>query len=271
MKFLIFFGVVILAISHHVDARCACATETLHVRSGAGTSHAILHTMAKGECLTYHDDSKHADGYNWLHVDFHGKSGWAASKWMAIRACGSTTHNGLQLPGCPHIVTRAEWGARAPSRQFGNMPGTPAYVFIHHGTGPSCHDKASCIHIIKGYQNYHMDTHGWPDIGYNFVVGEDGHAYEARGWKKLGAHTVGYNDKAIAICVMGDFTSHVPNTAALHTVKQLIECGVKNNHISQHYTLKGHRDVNPTSCPGTAFWNLIHSWPHFASGTKIYG
>ena len=35
---------------------------------------------------------------------------------------------------------------------------------------------------------------GWPDIGYNYLVGEDGQAYEGRGWNKEGAHTYGYND-----------------------------------------------------------------------------
>lgn len=35
-------------------------------------------------------------------------------------------------------------------------------------------------------QNYHMDTKGWADIGYNFLVGEDGLAYEGRGWDRLG-------------------------------------------------------------------------------------
>jgi hypothetical protein len=35
---------------------------------------------------------------------------------------------------------------------------------------------------------------GFTDIGYSFVVGEDGNVYEARGWDAVGAHTYGYND-----------------------------------------------------------------------------
>eukprot|EP00916_Digyalum_oweni_P005006 GHVL01008934.1.p1 GENE.GHVL01008934.1~~GHVL01008934.1.p1 ORF type:complete len:228 (+),score=6.48 GHVL01008934.1:1-684(+) len=227
--------------------------------------------MAPGDCLPYHGDSTHVGTMVWYHLDFHGKSGWAASGWLTLKACGSSSHGGTQLAGCPHIVSRAEWGARAPKHAPGNMGALPIYVFIHHGTGPGCHDKASCIQKVKGYQNYHMDGHGWSDIGYNFVVGEDGNAYEARGWKEIGAHTKGYNSNGIAICVIGDFTSHVPNAAALNTVKQLIECGLKNHHISPSYTLKGHRDVGTTACPGTAFYNLIHSWSHYASGTKHFG
>nr|KAG5698050.1 hypothetical protein BaRGS_016698 [Batillaria attramentaria] len=154
------------------------------------------------------------------------------------------------------------------------MPGVPIYVFIHHGAGTTCFDRESCIHKVQGYQNFHMNDppsgRGWNDIGYNFVVGQDGNAYEARGWTAVGAHTKGYNTNGIAISVIGDFTDHVPNEAALDTVKQLIQCGLDNGKISPHYTLKGHRDVGTTACPGTAYYNLIQSWPHYVSGTGLW-
>lgn len=33
----------------------------------------------------------------------------------------------------------------------------------------------------------------WPDIGFNYIVGEDGNIYEGRGWDEVGAHTKGHN------------------------------------------------------------------------------
>eukprot|EP00916_Digyalum_oweni_P005007 GHVL01008935.1.p1 GENE.GHVL01008935.1~~GHVL01008935.1.p1 ORF type:complete len:239 (+),score=4.51 GHVL01008935.1:3-719(+) len=236
--------------------------------------------MYPGECLTYHGDSVHAGDYTWYHLDYNGKSVWAASKWLTTKTCGGSTHTGgggatstdhVQLPGCPRIVRRAEWGARAPKHHTGDMAAAPIYVFIHHsGAGAECFDQHSCSQKVRVAQDWYMDGHGWSDLGYNFMVGEDGNAYEVRGWTEIGAHTLNYNHNGIAICVIGDFTNKVPNTAALNTVKQLIECGLKNHHISPSYTLKGHRDVGTTACPGTAFYNLIHSWPHYASGTNHY-
>ena len=38
---------------------------------------------------------------------------------------------------------------------------------------------------------------GWADIGYSFLVGEDGNVYEGRGWSLAGAHCIGYNSKSI--------------------------------------------------------------------------
>lgn len=34
---------------------------------------------------------------------------------------------------------------------------------------------------------------GWDDIGYTFVIGEDGNVYESRGWDKIGTHTLNHN------------------------------------------------------------------------------
>ena len=49
---------------------------------------------------------------------------------------------------------------------------------VHHGASAPCTTQASCINMVKSYQNLHMDTNGWFDIGYNFIVGEDGNVYE---------------------------------------------------------------------------------------------
>lgn len=45
------------------------------------------------------------------------------------------------------------------------------------------------------YQIYHKYSTftGWPDIGYSFIIGEDGNIYEGRGWNTIGAHTYNHN------------------------------------------------------------------------------
>jgi len=53
-----------------------------------------------------------------------------------------------------------------------------------------------------------MDNKKWSDIGYNFLVGEDGNVYEGRGWGKKGAHSIPFNNKSIGICIIGDYTSN---------------------------------------------------------------
>ena len=41
---------------------------------------------------------------------------------------------------------------------------------------------------VRGTQNYHMDSLGWSDIGYNYLIGDDGRIYEGRGPWRQGAH-----------------------------------------------------------------------------------
>ena len=112
------------------------------------------------------------------------------------------------VAGCPRIINRAEWGARKPTvavRKVGtNLP----YVVIHHGaTRTYCYNKPECSKIVRSYQRHHIDTNKWGEIGYTFLVGEDGNVYEGRGWQSAGAHAPPYNFNSIGICLIGDFTS----------------------------------------------------------------
>lgn len=72
-------------------------------------------------------------------------------------------------------------------------------------------------------------VNGWNDIGYNFLVGDDGNAYEGRGWYIQGAHAQSYNNDAIGIVIMGDFTNVMPGQAALDALNNLLGCGAEVN------------------------------------------
>jgi len=67
---------------------------------------------------------------------------------------------------------------------------------------------------------------GWDDIGYSFLVGEDGRVYEGRGWSTLPAHSPPYNDISHGICNLGNFIKVAPLSDALKTVQALLQCGV---------------------------------------------
>nr|XP_025043188.1 peptidoglycan recognition protein 1 [Pelodiscus sinensis] len=117
-----------------------------------------------------------------------------------------------------------------------------------------------------------MDRNRWSDIGYNFLVGEDGRVYEGRGWTTRGAHAPSMNKISLGVSFMGSYTSTwVPSrgdsnlnflqilnspqhAAGMNAAQRLIRCAVSRGFLSHSYTLKGHRNVNPTSCPGDALY-----------------
>ncbi|XP_014482418.1 PREDICTED: peptidoglycan-recognition protein SC2-like [Dinoponera quadriceps] len=167
---------------------------------------------------------------------------------------------------CPRIVSREEWKARK-RLGFELLPVTPTpYVVIHHGgIRRYCKDQESCSAIVRSYQNFHMDDRGWYDIGYNFLVGEDGNVYTGRGWDYVGAHAIGYNTQSIGICVLGDFTDFLPNAAALKALNELIACGVSLGKISDKYNVIGHRQTRATECPGESFYKYVKALPRWTA------
>ena len=159
-------------------------------------------------------------------------------------------------------MTRAQWGARAASTSL--LPHRPApFVVVHHTAGSACTTQDACSTQMRNMQNFHMNTNGWADIGYNWCVGGDGRAYQGRGWDRQGVHAPGYNSQSMGMCVIGTFTNTLPPLAARNALQQLINCGVAQGFIRSAYWLIGHRQASATECPGTAFFNEIRNWPRF--------
>ncbi|KYN04238.1 Peptidoglycan recognition protein 3 [Cyphomyrmex costatus] len=164
----------------------------------------------------------------------------------------------------PNIISRAEWGALPPKSQS-NLKLKPApYVIIHHSVGSGCETQAICQLKVREFQRYHINNRGWTDIGYNFLVGEDGNVYEGRGWGKKGAHSKPFNSKSIGICIIGDYRNRTPKAAAVQAATNLIAYGVENGEIKSDYKLLGHRQTWPTECPGDSLYTMIKSWPHWS-------
>ncbi|KAK3609002.1 hypothetical protein CHS0354_003901 [Potamilus streckersoni] len=165
---------------------------------------------------------------------------------------------------CAVMVPRAGWGARA-TRNVSYMYEPVSIVFIHHTAMDRCYSSNKCIKEIKNVQDLHMDINGWDDIGYSFLVGEDGRAYEARGWDRVGAHTLGWNDISISISVMGNFNDVFPRDSALRAINSVIECGLRTGKIMPDYRLYGHRDARPIfDSPGHMLYSLVKTWPHYS-------
>ncbi len=70
----------------------------------------------------------------------------------------------------------------------------------------SCYDDETCASYVRGIQNFHIDDRGWADIGYHFLVGENGKVYEGRGWDRQGAHSPGFNNDGYGRHIYLSFT-----------------------------------------------------------------
>jgi len=95
------------------------------------------------------------------------------------------------------------------------------------------------------------------------MIGEDGRVYEGRGWNRIGAHTLGWNNVAVSICFMGDYSKKLPSQVALIAAQMLIEEGVEQEKITTDYKLYGHCDFRPAGGPGKELYKLIQTWGHY--------
>lgn len=160
------------------------------------------------------------------------------------------------------FVDRAEWLAAAPKET--QIMRTPvSMVFVHHTAMAHCFHFQNCSHEVKQVQDHHMIQYKWSDIGYNFIIGEDGRVYEGRGWDRVGAHTRGFNDKSVSMTMIGEYSKRLPNEKALSALKNIIACGVDMGKVKEDYKLYGHRDASNTISPGDKLYALIKTWPHF--------
>ncbi|XP_072043746.1 uncharacterized protein [Amphiura filiformis] len=189
-------------------------------------------------------------------------SGYCPTKPNNVKCCHTTPDPCDQYTS----VTRSGWGARDPSDPHTTISTPVEYVFIHHTVTSECSTQSACSTTIQGIQNYHMDDKEWKDIGYSFLAGGDGQIYEGRGWDKEGAHTAGYNSVGLAFSFIGDFSSKLPDTAALKAVANAIQCGVKNGYIQSNYKLRGHKQMGTnTFCPGNKLYGeIVQKWPNWA-------
>ena len=71
------------------------------------------------------------------------------------------------------------------------------------------------------FQTLNVESQGFDDIVYNFLIGCDGIVYEGRGWGVQGDHTNGYNHNSIGVAFVGNFRRNLPSDRALSICQKL--------------------------------------------------
>lgn len=165
----------------------------------------------------------------------------------------------------PTILSRATWGARAPRSTPVRVPLSQRTATCVHWDGSSTitvRTQADACVVMRRDQNYHMDSNGWSDIGYNYLVisapgfAVDGLILEGRGRDIQGAHCTGKNTPWIGVQVaVGG--KQIASEAARESVRWLHDGFVKAKGHSMG--MVGHRDGLATQCPGDVLYKWVHA------------
>ncbi|MEX2659872.1 MAG: N-acetylmuramoyl-L-alanine amidase [Acidimicrobiales bacterium] len=192
----------------------------------------------------------------------------------------------------PRIITRAGWGADESIRKGSPSFASISRLVVHHTAEPG-NNLADPAAAVRGIYRYHVQSQGWSDIGYNFLIDEAGRIYEGRwaqaysdggthdgedqrGHGVIGAHTGGYNTGAVGVALLGNFQYGAQAKAAAvdslvdllawkasaHGIDPTAHVQAKKHNSSETrnvHTIAGHRDYGTTSCPGQTFYDTLAS------------
>lgn len=130
----------------------------------------------------------------------------------------------------------------------------PTGIIIHHSA-----TKDSGTVSWSAIRRYHKETMGWDDIGYHFGIELVGDQYEillGRKWDRVGAHTIGMNDKALGVCVVGNYDTDIATPTLLATLDSLIILLQSTFDIPSRF-IWGHCKYAPKSCPGKTIMDWL--------------
>lgn len=149
------------------------------------------------------------------------------------------------------IITRAEWGAKPPKYRNSIRTPTPR-LWVHHTA-----DDRQGPTAVRAHQTFHMNTKGWSDIAYSFLIGDNGEIFEGRGFRIAGGHTKDDNTRSHGICLLGNFDRRKPTNASLRSLIELATYGRNTGYWIP--TLGGHKDAPgaATACPGRHLYAVL--------------
>ena len=176
----------------------------------------------------------------------------------------------------PSILRRGAWGARPPKYAYSYT--RAGHVGVHHTASVddfTASTRAECAARLRAIQAFHMDTNGWNDIGYAWVVCRHGEVFQGReddddATDVQGAHD-GFNRGSTGLSLLGYFHppyDQHPTQEQLSSLVGLIAWisglrGIDPAGRSLYEAfgadvdnVYGHREVKDTSCPGDHLFAL---------------
>lgn len=157
------------------------------------------------------------------------------------------------INAAPKIVSRAQWGARAPrSRRPTHRPNR---ITIHHTVQSK---RLAGAAAARDVQNTHMNGNGWADMGYHFLVDRDGTIYQGNPENLVGAHVARQNTGNLGIAMIGSFHQETLGEVQKQAVARLVRHLARKYNIAINRTnIKGHKERLATICPGNVDLNEL--------------
>ena len=174
----------------------------------------------------------------------------------------------------PVIYSRAQWGADERMRSKSSLHYGDVHAgFVHHTVNANDYTRAEVPALLRSIYAYHVQSRGWSDIGYNYLIDRFGRIWEGRygGIDRavVGAHTLGYNDDSFAASAIGNYEIDQAEPAMLQAYAALFAWKLSLHGVdaSLHPAVRHHAagsrrstaTATPaaTACPGQYLYDKI--------------
>ena len=169
----------------------------------------------------------------------------------------------------PAVIAASEWRkGLAPPKESPSKT-TVKHIIVHHSAGSNT--TTNFLEAVRNIYTFHTtpppNGNGWNDVGYNFLIAQDGTIFQGRdgqgimdGDNVLGAHFCGKNSGTMGICLLGNYNEVQPTNAAIKSLINLAGWKLGKEKLPvigqfQHTDgllniVSGHRDGCTTECPG---------------------
>lgn len=137
---------------------------------------------------------------------------------------------------------------------------------IHHTVSPP--DRS-----ISSIAAYHVDSNGWPGIGYGYVIKDTGAIFQTNHLETKSYHAGSSaapgdeNEISVGISLQGDFTNAAPPQAQQDAARALVS--YLSGFLPNVTAVLGHRQMPgaATQCPG----NTFEAWlPYIVDGSQKF-
>lgn len=180
-------------------------------------------------------------------------------------------------------IPQSEWRAGLTPPDYQRSFTDVAHVIVHHSAGSNT--STDYTQVVRDIYVYHTEVHGWSDIGYNYLIAQNGDIYTGRDPDEgaqddvLGAHFCGSNSYTMGICLLGNYETAEPDSELWQSLQTLVAFKLKKESLdpqaySEHPlgligSVAGHRDGCNTLCPGENVYVLLDSLRDWAAETLV--
>lgn len=168
-------------------------------------------------------------------------------------------------------VLQSEWRAGLPRPVYTRSYHDVNHNIVHHSAGSN--SKTDYVQVVRDIYTLHTQVNGWSDIGYNYLIAQDGTIFAGRDPgngsqdRVRGAHFCGKNTGTLGVCVLGNYEETTPTVASVEALETVLSYQlIQQEHGSFDFfthsgqdlgTIAGHRDGCATLCPGRNLYSQL--------------